>query len=76
MMAKGIEYGEVLGLVQRAEEEKAVLAKELGESAQQVLEANKIVIRKEMPKPLTKDDEAYKIQMGKLRDQELKKKKK
>lgn len=76
MMAKGIEYGEVLGLVQRAEEEKAVLAKELGESAQQVLEANKIVIRKEMPKPLTKEDEAYKKQMGKLRDQELKKKKK
>ena len=74
LMAKGIEYGEVLGLVQRAEEEKAVLARELGESAKEVLEANKIVIRKEMPKPLTSDDEAYKREMGKLRAQEEKKK--
>ena len=76
LMAKGIEYGEVIGLVQRQEEEKAVLARELGESAKEVLEANKIVIRKEMPAPLTPEDEAYKREMGKLREQERKNSKK
>ena len=67
LMAKGIEYGEAIELIRRGEEEKAVLAKELGESAQQVLDANKIVIRKEMPKPLSKEDEKYKAQMTKMR---------
>ena len=59
LMAKGIEYGEVLGLLKRGEEEKAVLAKELGANAKEVLENNKIVIRSEMPKPLEGDDKAY-----------------
>lgn len=59
LMAKGIEYGEVLGLMKRGEEEKAVLARELGDNAKEVLEANKIVIRKEMPKPLSPEDKEY-----------------
>lgn len=72
LMAKGIEYGEALELIKRGEEEKAVLAKELGESAQQVLEANKIVIRKEMPKPLTEDDKKYKAAIDKARAKDKK----
>lgn len=72
LMAKGVEYGEALELIRRGEEEKAVLAKELGESAQQVLEANKIVIRKEMPQPLTEEDEKYKATMAKARDDDKK----
>lgn len=59
LMAKGIEYGEVLGLIQKSEEEKAVLAKELGDNAMEVLKNNNIVIRKDMPAPLTKEDKAY-----------------
>jgi len=73
LMAKGIEYGEVLELVRRGEEEKAVLAKELGESAKQVLEANKIVIRKDMPKKLSKEDKAY-VEYIKKEKEKLKKK--
>ena len=73
LMAKGVEYGEAIELIRRGEEEKAVLAKELGESAKQVLEANKIVIRKEMPKPLSEDDKQYKETMDKLRNEDKKK---
>ena len=67
LMAKGIEYGEALELIRRGEEEKSVLANELGESAKQILEANKIVIRSELPKPLSKEDEQYKTQMKIMR---------
>jgi hypothetical protein len=73
LMAKGVEYGEALELIKRSEEEKAVLANELGESAKQVLEANKIVIRAEMPKPLSEGDKQYKAQMDIARDKENKK---
>ncbi len=73
LMAKGVEYGEALEFIKRAEEEKAVLAKELGESAAQVLEANKIVIRKEMPAPLTNEDKKYKEKIIKMRKKEEKK---
>ena len=59
LLAKGIEYGEVLGLLKRGEEEKAMLAKELGANAKEVLDNNKIVIRSEIPKPLEGDDKAY-----------------
>lgn len=73
LMAKGVEYGEAIELIRRAEEEKSVLAKELGESAKQVLEANKIVIRSEMPKPLSKEDEKYKADMKVMRNKDGKK---
>ena len=73
LMAKGVEYGEVLELMKRGEEEKAVLAKELGDNAKEVLEANKIVIRKEMPKPLSKGDKEYVEQIKKAKAKEEKK---
>ena len=76
LMAKGIEYGEALELIKRGEEEKAVLAKELGKNAQEVLDNNKIVIRSEMPKPLTEEELKYKAQMDKMRAQEEKESKK
>lgn len=72
LMAKGIEYGEVLGVMQNLQEEKAVLSKELGKSAKEVLDNNKIVIVKEMPKPLTEGDKEYKAQMDILRDKDKK----
>ncbi len=72
LMAKGIEYGEAVELIKRGEEEKAMLAKELGESAQKILIDNNIVIRKAMPKALTKEDEQYKAQMNVARDKDKK----
>lgn len=75
LMAKGIEYGEALELIRRGEEEKAVLANELGESAKQVLEANQIVIRKAMPEALSKEDKEYVQHIKKEQEKEKKKKK-
>ena len=76
LMAKGIEYGEVLELVKRGEQEKSVLAKELGDSAKDILAANNITIHKAMPAAMSKEDKAYADHVAKARAKEEKNRKK